>query len=323
MWVPRLSLATPYPPPPMLASASRLPSDSSGYVFEAKWDGVRALARVDGRAELFSRHATNLTRCFPEITGALAEALGGRTVILDGELVALDRHARPSFDLIQRRIRTSRPGERLLATVPSTFFVFDVLHLDGADVMRRPYLERRELLDELGLTTKPVITSPYWTGISGAAMFDVVRDMGLEGVICKRATSVYQPGRRSQSWIKSVVRHRAPMVVGGWVAGRTGGIGSLLVGAHDHVGDLVYCGQVGFGLSAQLRETLTQRFSRLCREGSPFADAPAVDGAQWLTPGVVVKVDYREFTGRLRHPSLKGVADMKPGDVTLPGPGAG
>jgi bifunctional non-homologous end joining protein LigD len=186
----------------MLATATTLPKDSSGYIFEARWDGIRALARVDGTAELFSRHATNLTNCFPEIVDGLVEALAGRTAILDGEIVALDRSARPSFELVQRRMRNTRPPARLLATVPAMFFVFDVLYLDGADVMRRPYLQRRELLDALDLTSKPVMTSPYWTGITAAAMFDVVRDMGLEGLVCKRATSVYQPGRRSQAWIK-------------------------------------------------------------------------------------------------------------------------
>jgi bifunctional non-homologous end joining protein LigD len=198
----------------MLATATTLPKDSAGYVLEAKWDGIRALARIDGTAELFSRQATRLTSCFPEITDNLIEALAGRTAILDGEIVALDRHARPSFELIQKRIRSTRPQARLLATVPAMFFVFDVLYLDGADVMRRPYLERRALLDALDLTSKPVMTSPYWTGISAAAMFDIVREMGLEGLVCKRATSVYQPGRRSQAWIKSVVRYRSAMVVG-------------------------------------------------------------------------------------------------------------
>jgi bifunctional non-homologous end joining protein LigD len=98
----------------------------SGYVFEAKWDGIRALARVDGTAELFSRHATNLTGCFPVITGGLVEALAGRTAILDGEIVALDRRARPSFELIQRRMRSTRPQARLVAGVPAMFFLFCV-----------------------------------------------------------------------------------------------------------------------------------------------------------------------------------------------------
>jgi len=314
-----VTTVVPFPPSPMLATAATLPKDSSAYVFEAKWDGVRALARVDGTAELFSRQTTNLSGCFPEITGGLVEALAGRTAILDGEIVALDRRARPSFELIQRRMRSTRPQPRLVAGVPAIFFVFDILYLDGEDWMRRPYLARRELLDSLGLAGGSVMTSPFWTGIEAAAMFDVVREMGLEGILCKRATSVYQPGRRSQAWIKSVVRHHAPMVVGGWAPGRGGGVGSLLVGGHDDVGALVYCGQVAFGLSAQTRRTLVARFADLGCQTSPFGEMEKVGSARWLTPTLVVNVDYREFRGcRLRHPSLKGLADLDPQLVGIP-----
>jgi bifunctional non-homologous end joining protein LigD len=304
----------------MLASVAGLPGNSDGYVFEAKWDGIRALARIDGTAELFSRRSTNLTGCFPEITDALASALTGRTAILDGEIVALDRHARPSFELVMRRMRSTRPQARLLTAIPAMFFVFDMLYLDGADVMRQPYLKRRALLDSLNLTTKPVMTSPFWTGIASTDMFDVVRDMGLEGLVCKRASSTYQPGRRSNAWIKSVVRHRAPMVVGGWVPVRTGNIGSLLVGAHDVDGRLLYCGHVGFGFNAQTRRELCARFSKIGCTASPFAAAGPHDGVNWVQPVVVVNVDYREFTGRLRHPSVKGIADVTASGVLLPMP---
>lgn len=302
----------------MLATAAALPNNPDGYVFEAKWDGIRALARVDGAAELFSRHANNLTLCFPEITAALSEALAGRAVILDGEIIALDRRARPSFELIQRRMRNSRPPQHLITSVPAMFFVFDLLYLDGRNVMHQPYLERRDLLDDVGLTSKPVMTSPYWTGITAEAMFDAAREMGLEGVVCKRAASVYQPGRRSQSWIKSVVRHRAPMVVGGWLPGRTGDIGSLLVGAHNQAGQLTYCGQVGFGLNTQLRHELAARFVQIRRRASPFNDLNAGEGVSWVQPRVVVNVDYREFRptaasltqGHSRHSRRSGrVAD--------------
>jgi bifunctional non-homologous end joining protein LigD len=117
------------------------------------------------------------------------------------------------------------------------------------------------------------MTSPYWTGIGSAAMFDVAKEMGLEGVVCKRASSVYLPGRRSQAWIKSVVRHRAPMVVGGWVAGRAGSVGSLLVGAYNDAGELSYCGHVGFGMTTQLRRELTARLT----ESPPQLHPSAID----------------------------------------------
>ena len=125
-------------------------------------------------------------------------------------------------------------------------------------------------------------------------------------------------GRRTKAWIKSVVRYRSPMVVGGWAPGRAGSIGSLLVGGYNEAGALLYCGQVGFGLSAKMRETLAAKFIESRCERSPFGDLQAVDSVRWLTPSVVVNVDYREFTGRLRHPSLKGFVEVEPRSVSLP-----
>ena len=182
----------------------------------------RLLARCSRDVELFSRRATNLTTCFPEITRGLSEALAGRSAILDGEVVALDRRGRPSFELIQRRLRATRPSAHMITAVPTIYAVFDVLYLDGIDVTRRPYVQRRDLLEDLHLDAPPVITSPWWDGaeISAEAMFDVVRELSLEGFVIKRASSTYQAGRRSTAWTKAVVRHCSPMLVCGFIPGR-------------------------------------------------------------------------------------------------------
>jgi bifunctional non-homologous end joining protein LigD len=115
---------TPVPPAPMLAATGPLPSDASAYCFEAKWDGARMLARCGQNVQLFSRHATNLTACFPEITSGLSEAIPGRSAILDGEIVAFDKRARPSFERIQRRLRTRRPPAHLITAVPAMYVVY-------------------------------------------------------------------------------------------------------------------------------------------------------------------------------------------------------
>lgn len=307
----------------MLATATSLPADTTAYCIEPKWDGIRITARCGSRVELFSRNGNHL-HCFPEITEALARVLAGRTAILDGEVVALDARARPSFDLIQRRLRASRPSAHLLAGIPVLYIVFDVLHLDGADVTGRSYVRRRELLESLGLNTAPLITTPSWTDISADAALDVVADMGLEGLVIKRAGSTYHAGRRSKAWIKAVVRQRRPMLIGGWIArgGPRGGVGSLLVGAHNSAGELVYSGHVGTGLSDRMRRTLAAALSELSCPTSPFTGPALVSTATrvaWVTPLLVVDVEYRQFTGRLRHPSLKGLADgVDPASVTLP-----
>jgi bifunctional non-homologous end joining protein LigD len=203
--------------------------------------------------------------------------------------------------------------------------VFDVLHLDGIDVTRRPYVQRRELLEDLHLDAPPVITSPWWDGaeISTEAMFDVVRELSLEGFVIKRASSTYQAGRRSTAWTKAVVRHRSPMVVCGFIPGRgrhTGGVGTLLVGAHNDIGELVYAGHVGTGLTDRLRRDLLGRLTELTCPDAPFADLAMHPAGlvHWVRPRVVVEVEYRQFTGRLRHPSLKGLAVADPSLVRLP-----
>lgn len=315
---------TPVPPAPMLASAAAPPTDTSGYCFEAKWDGIRLLARCAERVELFSRQATNLTACFPEIVDALSTGnLEGRPAILDGELVAFDHNARPSFELIQRRLRKPRPAAHLLTSVPLTFCVFDLLYLDGNDLTGRTYLQRRHALADLRLHEPPIVVSPYWTGISTDAMAEIMRGLGLEGYVLKRASSTYQPGRRSPSWIKYVVRQRRPMVIGGFIpsvsAGR-GGLGALLVGAYGTGGELRYCGQVSTGLSQRERAKLVQRLAELQQPAAPFAPPiPDDRDALWVHPRVVVDIEYRQFTGRLRHPALKAVLEeADSGAISLP-----
>ncbi|OBG75825.1 hypothetical protein A5700_23450 [Mycobacterium sp. E1214] len=307
----------------MLASAAAPPADTAGYCFEAKWDGIRLLARCAERVELFSRQATNLTACFPEIVDALLTTLQGRPAILDGELVAFDHNAQPSFELIQRRLRTSRPGAHLLASVPVTFCVFDLIYLDRHDLTGQTYLRRRHLLDDLRLHKPPIIVSPYWTGISADAMAEIMRGLGLEGYVLKLASSTYQPGRRSPAWIKYVVRQRRPMVIGGFLPSSSdsrGGLGALLVGGYDATGELHYCGHVSTGLNQRQRARLVQRLAKLEQTAAPFAPpVPAARGARWVHPRVVVDIEYRQFTGRLRHPALKAVLeDAESGAVSLP-----
>lgn len=307
----------------MLASAAPPPADTTGYCFEAKWDGIRLLARCAERVELFSRQATNLTTCFPEIVDALSAGLEGRTAILDGELVAFDHHARPNFQLIQRRLRAPRPGPHLLASVPLTFCVFDIIYLDGHDLTGHTYLQRRRMLDDLRLHKPPIVISPYWTGIGTDAMAEIMRGLGLEGYVLKHAHSTYQPGRRSAAWIKHVVRQRRPMVVGGFIpsAGtHRGGLGALLVGAYDTNGELRYCGHVGAGMTPRTRASLMERLSDLQQPLTPFAaPIPELRGARWVRPTVVVDIEYRQFTGRLRHPALKSVLiDADSSGISLP-----
>ena len=162
---------------------------------------ARACARVHQHVELFSRHATHLTAYFRDIAAALRATLAGRhTAILDGEIVHLDKQAEPSFDLIQRRLRTPRPGPHLVSSVRAIYF--DVLHLDGHDLTSRPYTQRRAVLEDLALSSGPIVVPPVWQDLPGAVLLGAAAELDLEGAVFKRSDSTYHAGRRSRSWIK-------------------------------------------------------------------------------------------------------------------------
>src|SRR5688500_10217744 len=184
---------------PMLAVLSNeLPADTEHYSFEYKWDGVRALCYWDGRRlRLESRNQLDITRRYPELH-IIADALGSRPAILDGEIVALDENDRPSFPLLQNRMHVNDPASirRLVDEVPVRYLVFDLLHLDGRSTIDSTYLNRRDMLEQLTLMGPSWQVPPAHIG-EGAAMLDAARQTGLEGIVAKRIDSLYELGRRS------------------------------------------------------------------------------------------------------------------------------
>jgi bifunctional non-homologous end joining protein LigD len=309
----------PAPPPvPMLASPGELPAaaEDADWGYEFKWDGVRALARVaaGGRVELFSRKSTEITVRYPEVTRAPA-ALAGHTALVDGEIVAMDDQGRPDFGALQNRMhRTGPEVPKLAAAAPVTYLVFDLLEWDGEDLTARPYAERRERLDELGLSGHRWAVTPWFRG-GGADVLAASMDNHLEGVVAKRLDSPYRPGVRGAEWRKVKHFRTQSVVIGGWRPGqgrRAGTLGSLLFGVNDDQGRLVYAGHVGTGFTdamlRDLRNTMTPRAD------SPFADKlprEVTRDAQWVEPTLVGEVAYAHWTaeGRLRHPSWRGLRD--------------
>jgi bifunctional non-homologous end joining protein LigD len=190
----------------MLAT-NGLPPTGPGWAFEPKWDGYRGIVTTSGgRVRLTSRQTNNFSDQYPELTEALAELCGERSVVLDGEIVALADDGRPSFRLLQRR--NGRPTEMLRKRVPVSYYVFDVLALDGESVCGLPYSRRRELLSGLGLVGSPQVqVSPSYTAaddMDGWKLLNTIRILGLEGIVSKRLDSTYQPNTRSRRWIKTI-----------------------------------------------------------------------------------------------------------------------
>lgn len=307
----------------MLAVPGTMPPDQERWGFELKWDGVRALARPDGAGglRLESRSLRDVSTAYPELRG-LGPALADAGAVVDGEVVALDEEGRPDFQRLQERMHVAdaRTAAERAARVPILYVVFDVLQVDGGAVVDRPYEDRRALLEGLGLQGASWATPPWFPG-EGDLTYQVATDRRLEGVIAKRLGSPYVPGARSPAWRKVKIFEREEFVVGGWVpgeGGRSGRIGSLLVGRYDAEGRLRYAGGVGTGFTGADLDRLGRLLGPTRRASSPFTGAQPKRGAVFVEPALVAEVEFRERTrdGILRQPSFKGLRDDKaPADV--------
>lgn len=298
---------------PMLATAAPLPSDDAAWAYEVKWDGVRALVSVEGdRLAVTSRNGNDVTASYPELR-RLGVQLGGRQVLLDGEVIACNAGGRADFGVLQSRIHVGNPGRALLASTPVQLLVFDLLHCEGRSLVNCTYDERRAALDELELQGEHWQVPPAFHA-DGQAVVDATRAQGLEGVVAKRRDSTYFPGRRSDCWIKIKHVRRTSAIVVGWKqgeGGRAGRIGSLILGVQGEHG-LEYAGHVGTGFDAATLVALGRRLEPLRRSASPLATALTREQARdavWVEPVLVCEVDYAAWTrdGRLRHPSYKGL----------------
>ncbi|HEX6235198.1 MAG TPA: non-homologous end-joining DNA ligase [Jiangellaceae bacterium] len=306
---------------PMKATLADLPADEEHWGFEIKWDGVRALAHYEpGYLRLISRNGRDITGQYPEI-GRLSRQLGGRKVVLDGELVAFDEHGRPSFQRLQPRMHVMSEAEirRRQRQTPVTYVIFDVLNLDGRPLLDETYEARRRHLDELQLGGASWQVPEYHRG-EGSVLREASREQGLEGIIAKRLDSKYRPGIRSRDWLKVKNVRRQEVVIGGWLRGkgrREGGLGALLVGYYVD-GELRYAGKVGTGFNAETLKLLRQRLAPLEQKTSPFTGRQPEKGAVFVRPELVCEVAFGEWTraGTLRHPSYQGLREDKaPTDV--------
>jgi bifunctional non-homologous end joining protein LigD len=209
----------------MLATSGAIPV-GSGWAFEIKFDGVRAIGYAGSSGlRVISRNDRDISRSHPEVATLRLDA----GVVVDGELVAMDERGRPDFARLQQRMHVSAPAPDLVAAVPVQYVVFDLLYHGGESLLELPYVERRTRLIELGLDRAGVVVPANFTDTPGALVLTAAREQGLEGVVAKRLRSTYQPGRRSRAWQKVRTRVTAEAVVGGviglysWVKCRTPG----------------------------------------------------------------------------------------------------
>ncbi|MDO5683133.1 MAG: non-homologous end-joining DNA ligase, partial [Propionibacteriaceae bacterium] len=289
---------------PMLASPAEVKDVRRGELeFEVKWDGYRAVASVAGGEALYrSRRGIDFTATYPELA-ELAGLVGDHEVVLDGEIIAMDAHGRSTFELLQ----THSSG-----AAAAHYMVFDLLHLDGRSLVRDPYLERRAALEDLLGEGGRFVRVPTTFGDDADLALTTSRQLGLEGVIAKRPTSVYQPGKRAHTWLKIKHRFTQDVVIVGWTPSETSAarvLGALIIAVND--GDrLTFVGKVGSGFTDQALADAREVLDTIGRSDPPLDDVPAADArvAHWVEPLLVGEVEFGEWTdtGRLRHPVWRG-----------------
>ncbi|GAB4011775.1 ATP-dependent DNA ligase [Nocardioides ultimimeridianus] len=283
---------------PMLATkGDRVPAGAD-WVHEVKWDGIRAIVTVTpGEVRAFTRNANEVPVPHLADLGAL-----GHAMTLDAELVNLGERG---------------PG----AARQGRLFVFDLLTLDGEDLMPLPWSERRARLDALHLGDEEWVVPPTYD--DGEMLLAATRDQGLEGIVSKLRSAPYRPGVRSRDWLKFPHRPRESYVVGGWRPEKdtTGNrLGAILVGRPTE-GGLAFLGRVGSGLAGKAGARLAEQLAGLARPTSPFVEAlPRADtlGTTWVEPRIVVDIESLGIgsQGRLRQPSYQGVRiDLTPEDL--------
>jgi bifunctional non-homologous end joining protein LigD len=298
---------------PMLATLTSKPPPGDQWLYEVKWDGVRALCFVeDNQLRIFSRTQKRCDQQYPELS-VLPHFLKASSAILDGEIAVLDGKGRSSFNLIQPRISQSDPNSiaHLARSTPVTLFLFDLIYLDGYDLRGVPLEERKKLLAEVVTPADHIRLSDHFVA-NGDAMLEAARAHGLEGILAKRRTSKYE-SRRGQEWFKIKVNCQQEFVIGGLTHGERDYFSSLVLGLYDG-GKLVHAGQVGTGFNDKSLKDIYSRLEPLITKKSPFTGSvKALRDVTFVKPELVADIKFLEFTpeGLLRAPVFLGLRPDK------------
>jgi bifunctional non-homologous end joining protein LigD len=292
----------------MLATLVPEPFDKSGWVYEEKYDGDRILAyKEEDRVRLLSRNGKDRTDSFPRIAAAI-RLLQPTTLLLDGEVVVLDRKGVSRFQLLQRN-----KGEPVYA-------VFDCLFCEGEDLRREPLSARRAAMERSIGSNKTLLPS-HRLATNGLEAFHTAQRRGYEGLVAKDLSSPYVEGRSSK-WLKVKVHQEDEFVIAGYTepAGSRQHFGALLLGAYNK-GRLYYVGKVGSGFDQKTLAALYQKLQPLVRRQPALVDPPPEEGAVFLAPQLIAQISFQEWTAdrKLRQPVFLGLRDDKrPQDALLP-----
>ena len=310
---------------PMLATLAHEVPMGDDWAYEMKWDGVRAFMVVqDQQVRLTSRNDRDITGGYPELVLPGTE-FEGPSLLLDGEIVAMNANGRPDFQLLQRRMHVRDPmALRVLEReVPVVYMIFDVLWVNGRLLVDLPYSERRRELAALALGSARWQAPPASTG-DGHAALATSRELSLEGIVAKQIDSRYESGRRSSAWRKIKHNMRQEFVIGGWTTGsgrRSGHFGSLLLGYYDGPA-FRYAGNVGTGFSDDELDRLVNLLEPINTEPTRSTTSVSQEPRTLFDPEYIAEVRFAAWTagGRIRQPAYLGLRDDKsPADVVKEG----
>lgn len=304
----------------MLAQLAEKPFSSKDWIFEIKWDGIRAISYIRQTLSVESRNQKDLLRTFPELREL--QSLTENTVI-DGELVLI-KEGEVDFQTIIRRFQTTseRAIQEMSMAYPISYIVFDILEVEGEPVTSSPLMERKHLLKENVREGKHIIISEY-VEEKGELYYQSAMEKGLEGIIAKKKDSLYEQGRRSANWLKIKRFRICDCIIFGYTKGkghRSGTFGALILGLYNANKIPTYVGKVGSGFSDEDLTILAQAFQQLQTESTPLRQLETSEEITWLRPVLICEVKYHAFTKdhKLRIPVFNGLrTDKSPEDCTF------
>lgn len=302
---------------PMLATLTDKPFDKPDWIYEVKWDGYRAMAYLDkGKVELKSRNNNSFNEKFFPVYEALKE--WPIKAVVDGEIVVVDENGLSAFSKLE--------GWQAVEDGQLEYYVFDILWLNGIDLMGLPLIERRKILQQL-VPENEIIRYSESFAANGMEFFASAEKLGIEGIVAKKADSIYQPDVRTKDWLKIKTEKRHEAIIAGYTRneGTDKLFSALILGIYDE-GKLKFIGQAGTGFTKKSQTELLKKLKSLETDASPFEEEPEINRPTrfrpnppkteviWVKPKLVCEVKYQELKpeGIMRHASFQGLREDKP-----------
>ncbi|MCZ7385678.1 MAG: non-homologous end-joining DNA ligase [Candidatus Methanoperedens sp.] len=297
---------------PMLARPAEAPFSSADWIFEVKWDGIRAISYVKEGLSIRSRNQKELTGNFPELS-ELKDLT--HDAVLDGEIIVM-KDGKPDFQTLIQRMQNTKPGDirYMSGKFPATYIIFDILEKDGAELLDIPLMERKRTLKNSVKEGKSIVLSLF-VEETGVVYYQAVLEKGLEGIMAKKKQSSYEPGKRSNNWLKIKQVKTCDCVIFGYTRGegnRENTFGSLILGLYDSAGP-VFIGKVGTGFSQEDMENMKRLLDEYKVDEETLQGVDMDREITWLRPDVVCEVGYQSTTedGKLRIPVFKRFREDK------------